>query len=47
MLQGTDYYPTSQPKISNDILENASVQSIFIELATVLDANNAFVAPQA
>lgn len=44
-FKGSDYYPTSKPMISIDIIENAQIQHSFIELAKCLNANQLFLDP--
>ena len=42
-LKGTEYYPTSQPQISNDILENIKTHKLILDLTLLLNMRQLFM----
>lgn len=45
-FKGSNYYPTSQPFLASDIIDNLQIQNKIIELATALDSDQLFLSPE-
>lgn len=45
-FKGTDYYPSCQPILTDDIIENINIQRSVIELATSIGVNQLFLLPE-
>jgi hypothetical protein len=41
--QGSDFYPMSQPDVSNDIIENIQLHQLILELSSMLDVRHLFL----
>ena len=42
-FQGSGFYPTSQPALSNDLLENVQIHKMILELSAVLNVRQLFL----
>ncbi|RNA36492.1 SCAI isoform X2 [Brachionus plicatilis] len=42
-FKGTDYYPSSQPQLPNEIIDNKSILKMIIELASILNIRQLFL----
>ena len=41
--QGSGFYPSSQPQLSNDVLENVQVHKLILELSALLNTRQLFL----
>ena len=42
-FRGSDFYPMSQPRLADDVSENAALHDLILELSSMLDIRNLYL----